>query len=309
MMALTEEKSQEVLRKNLKAFHESLAEAKYDNIEKLIAPDYYWNYDGAVILSSKQGRQALEGFVESTLHGLECHDIYNILDGNRGAVLFRISGRQTGPFLGLPVQQDGLYNIKSAESFLFDEDAKARTVHTVTPTSVMKQQMKGSVNASSFSQETSIKSNPQTSLEFRKLLRKNLRSLYLSANTGDSQQIHELAIDAVEVDENGTKTMGRDQFYKLITSQNAGLGAFPKKLFHAVEFFADGHFGAVEYVWQGMQESEYQGVPVREGAAVRMRGMVFFEFNSDGLITKATGVWNEDVVLATLTGQGGYLYP
>lgn len=187
-MAPTEDISQEEIRQNLKAFHENLGEAKYDNIESLIAPDYYWNYEGTVVLSSKQGRLALEDFVESTLHGLEVHDIYNILDGNRGAVLFRISGRQTGPFLWLPVQRDGLFNIKSAEIFLFDEDAKVRSVHTVTPTSVMKQQIQGSVNASSFSQKTDIKSNPQTSYEFRECDRKNLKALYLGANDGNSHK-------------------------------------------------------------------------------------------------------------------------
>lgn len=42
---------------------------------------------------------------------------------------------------------------------------------------------------------------------------------------------------------------------------------------------------------------------------VRMGGMLLFEFDEDGLVEKATGVWDEGVVGAALPEVGGYLFP
>jgi hypothetical protein len=62
-------------------------------------------------------------------------------------------------------------------------------------------------------------------------------------------------------------------------------------------------------VWQGRQRSSYQGIEVKEGAQVRVRGILFFEMDGKGLVKRVTGVHDEAHVGAQLAGKGGYLYP
>lgn len=296
------------IRLNLRTFHQNLDAGNFSAIGPLIAPDYYWNYEGNIILTRAGGQTALETFVTSTLNGMRARDIYNIVDGNRGAVLFRISGRQSGPFLGLPVQQDGRFNVRSGEFFTFNRDAEAREVVTVTPLGIMLDQMRGVLEPAGVRND-SLKQAMKRDAGYVKLVKRKLASIHLDANAGDLDDIAKLAVDRVEVDENGSVSYGREAFVRLVTAQNAGNGSFPGKLFHDFDVLVDGNLGAISYVWQAPQEEKYLGTEVKEGSLVRMRGMLFFEFDEDGLVTKATGVYDERVVNATLTGTGGYLYP
>ena len=297
------------IRKNLNIFHKNLSIANYTAIGTLLSPDYYWNYDGTILITRQAGAAALEYFVESALHGLEGRDIYNLIDGNRGAVLFRISGKQSGDFLGLPLQKEGRYNVRSAEHFIFNGDAEAREVVTVTPTRVMKKQMTGEIEVPYVCSNVSLKVNPQTNLGFRELIRKNMAALHLNVMAGDADKNAVFATEDVEVDENGDVSRGREAFVGLVAARNVGLGSFPEKAFHDFDVLADGKLGAISYIWQGAQKEKYIDVPLKEGAIVRMRGMLFFEFNDNGLIEKAFSVYDEGVVSNTLTGTGGYLYP
>lgn len=296
------------IRLNLRTFHQNLDAGNFSAIGPLIAPDYYWNYEGNIILTRSGGQTALETFVTSTLNGMRARDIYNIVDGNRGAVLFRISGKQSGPFLGLPLQQDGRFNVMSGEFFTFNGDTEAREVVTVTPLGIMQDQMRGVLEPAKVSND-SLKQAAKRDAEYVKVVKRKLASIHLASNAGNLDVIAKLAVDRVEVDENGSVSYGKEAFVKLVTAQNAGNGSFPGKLFHDFDVLVDGNFGAISYVWQAPQEEEYLGIEVKEGSVVRMRGMLFFEFNEDGLVSRATGVYDERVANATLTGTGGYLYP
>lgn len=296
------------VRTNLRAFHQNLDAGNFSTIGSLLAPDYYWNYEGNIILTRQGGQAALAFAVTSALNGLHAQDIYNIIDRDRGAVLFRISGRQSGPFAGLPLQEDGRYNVMSGETFTFNADAEARHVVTVTPLGIMKDQMRGAIEPPSVQNET-LRYPLNKDDEYKELIRKNMASIHLDANAGNLDNIVRLTVDDVVVDENGIHSRGKEAFVKLVTAQNAGKDSFPDKLFHDFDILADGNFGAVNYLWQAPQAKKYNDVEVKDDAAVRMRSMLFFEFNDDGLIAKVTGVYDEGVVGATLTGTGGYLYP
>ena len=310
-MAITDSYDEEFTvkaRSNLRAFHQNLSKGQYAANGPLIATDFHWNYDGTIILTRDAGITALTSVVETAFRGLDAPDIYNIVDGDRAAVLFWLQGKQTGPFLGLPLQPDGRFKARSAEYFIFNDDALTRDVVTLTPISLIKAQMQGQVPVAEPS-KVSLPNNPQTSPQYRNLLRRNLMSIHLNANARNASAIRELASDDVEVDENGSMSRGKDAFVDLVTANNAGKSAFPEKAFHAFDVLADGQLGAVSYVWHGVQQRAYNGMPVKEGATVRMRGMLFFEFDDKGLIRKAIGAYDEGVVNTTLAGTGGYLYP
>jgi predicted ester cyclase len=305
---LYDEHCTSLVRHNFRSFHINLSKGDYAANGPLVSSDMYWNYDGTIILSRQGFTTALSGFVESALKGLSAVDRYNIVDGNRGAVLLRLSGKQSGPFVGLPLQEYGRYDVWEAEKVVFDEDALARSFITMTPIDLMKEQMKGVIPVSGAPSNTTYGNNPQTSRQFRERLRTMMAAFHLNANAGNANANAAFATENVQIEENGVFSHGRDAFVASVTSQNAGKGAFPEKLFHDVDILADGKLGAVEYVWQAPQKSEYAGIAVKENAAVRLRGMLFLEFSDEGLVEKVIHVFDEGVVNKTLTGTGGWLY-
>ncbi|KAL2070998.1 hypothetical protein VTL71DRAFT_14024 [Oculimacula yallundae] len=297
-----------LIRRNFRSFHINLSKGQYDANGPLVSSDTFWNYDGNIILSRKGFTTALSEFVDSALKGLSAVDRYNIVDGNRGAVAIRLSGKQSGPFVGLPLQTNGRYDVWEAEKVIFDEEALVRSWVTITPIDVMKEQMKGVIDTCATSSNTTYGANPQTSRHFRERLRKTMAAFHLNANDGNASANAALATEDVQIEENGVFSQGRDAFVASVTSQNAGRSAFPEKLFHDFDILADGKLGAVEYLWQGPQKSEYAGIALRKNAVVRMRGMLFLEFNDEGLVVKVISVYDEGVVQTTLTGTGGWLY-
>lgn len=303
-LALTQHQEQytSLLRANLRSFHQNLDTGNWNAIGRSLAPDYYWDYDGTIILSPPAAQAALQHVAGTLLGGVHAQDIYNIVDGDRGAVLFRISGKQGADFFGVPLQQPaGRYDVRSAERFIFNADGLAREVTTVTPIGITKEQMRGNVELPVAS-EVVFRPSVQTERGFEERVRKTLASLHLNVLAGNASANEVLAVRDVRNDENGVITSGREAFAKLISASNAGLRAFPVKAFHDFDILVDGLYGAIDYVWAGSQEGEYKGLPAREGANVKVRGMFFFEFNEDGLVEKAVSVFDEGVIEATLTG-------
>ncbi|KAF5020880.1 hypothetical protein F66182_7082 [Fusarium sp. NRRL 66182] len=294
------------LRTNLARFHTNLDSGKWEDNEKLITQDYYWNYDGNTFIGSTNAIEALGYVVEGPLRGLKATDIYNIVDGNRGAILLQISGKQAGEFAGLPRQNNGLFNVKEAELLIFNGAALAHSALTITPIALMKEQMQGIIEAPVQS-EMNMRPNPQTHRAFRQQARKTLASLHANVNSGRVGENGQFAAENVEVELNNQVRRGREAFINLVASNAAGSGAFPKKTFHDAEVLVDGKQGAIEYIWLSNQEQGYPGLSSANGTEVKVRGMLFMEFNDAGLITKATDVYDEGVIVATLSGSTSYL--
>ena len=129
-----------------------------------------------------------------------------------------------------------------------------------------------------------------------------MKKLQMNISEGHPERNAELAVEDVEVDENGVVSRGRDAFVKLISMENAGLGNFPDKRHFYDRVLADGHIGVVDYVWQEVKTNG-TGVPVRQ------RGMLYFEFNDEGLMKKVIGVYDEFSVEVQMSGEGKYSYP
>lgn len=168
--------------------------------------------------------------------------------------------------------------------------------------------MSGTVAAGDVPEE-GVRSGSQKDAAYTSRVRQILVSIHVHTNAGKLDAIAALAAEDVEVDENGTKSTGKQAFVSVVTAQNAGKGSSPEKLFHDFDVLVDGTFGAISYVWQGAQAKKYSGIDVKAGAMVRMRGMLFFELDDEALVTKVTSVYDEGVVEASLSKVGGYLYP
>ncbi|KAK3710246.1 hypothetical protein LTR37_010467 [Vermiconidia calcicola] len=284
-----------LVRKNLGSFHKNLSKGKYAANALLNAPDVHWNYDGTLIVSREAAIAALKGQAEGSFSGVQARDVYTIVDGHLGSTLYRLQGTQSGPFAGLPVQPDGDFNAYGAELFVFDTEALLTDLTTVDRIGIIKAQMAGEAKVPLVEVEKA--SNPQTSPEYRAMLRQNIAKLHDNVIAGKPGANAVLAAEEVIVEDNGS----------ISNAEKAGHGAFPIKSFHDDYILADGKQGVVEYVWQAAQESEYMGLHPKEGAQVRMRGFLFFEFDDQGLVTKVVGIHDEFVVAAQL--EGGFLYP
>ncbi|KAK3707271.1 hypothetical protein LTR37_012272 [Vermiconidia calcicola] len=275
-----------LVRKNLGSFHKNLSKGKYAANALLNAPHVHWNYDGTLIVSREAAIAALKGQAEGSFSGVQARDVYTIVDGHLGTTLYSLQGTQSGPFAGLPVQPDGDFNAYGAELFVFDADALLTDLTTVDQIGVMKDQMAG---------------------EAKVPLVQNIAKLHDNVVAGNPGANAVLAAEDVVVEDNDSISNGRDAFVRLASAENAGQGAFPIKSFHDDYILADGKQGVVGYVWQAAQDSEYMGLQPKEGAQVRMRGFLFFEFDDQGLVTKVVGIHDEFVVAAQL--EGGFLYP
>ena len=294
------------VRKNLAAFHKNLSKGDIAANGPLNAPDCHWNYDGNLIISREDAVATLKFVVEGSFRGLKAVDIYQIVDGNIGAVLYRVHANQTGEFAGIPPQDGARMTFRGGELFVFNEDALLRNLITIEPIGQVINQLSGKTEVPAV-RDQSLAANPQTSPEYRKLLRRNMTQLHKNIIQGSPEANVAYAAENVKVDDNGSMRSGRGAFVELLSARTLGEGAFPEKKFHVDHIVADGKLGVIEYVLEAIQQQEYAGLP--PGGKARMRGMFFFEFDGAGTITCVTAVHDEAVLRRQVSEPGSYLYP
>lgn len=299
---------EERVRHALSMFHINLSEGKYSANGPMVSFDMEWNRNGGLQLSRKNFVTTLTTFNDS-FHGLQVPDRYHIVDGNVGAVLYHLQGPQTGEFEGIP-NTGKLLDIMGAELMEFDSDAKLDYLITIEEFGIAIDELSGKQPISSPT-PVSLFKNPQTSQEFRQKLREQMASLHRGFNLGQHSAIADLATQDVIVNADGTRDKGQNAFVALTTSD---LDAFPDKIFHDDFILADGHLGAIESVWEGTQTGVYTGpdgnVIQPTGQSVRVRSLLFLEFNDQALISSATVVHDEAVVARQLLeNQSDVAYP
>lgn len=275
----------------------------------MVAEDVHWNFDGNLIISRKEWTNALTTVVNGSFQGLYIPDFFQLVDGNICATLYDLQGNQTGPFLGQPVTPGAHFKVRGAELGVFDSEVLLSELFTIQPLGKIKAQMAGQEEVPPPTPRGSQPvPNPQTSAEYRALLRQNMASMHKNVNAGNATSNGLLAAEDVTVDNNGDVTTGRDAFMDIMAARNQGLGAFPQKQFHDEYVLADGRLGAIEYIWHGRQKTEYMD-RAADDTMVRVRGMLFFEFNKEGLVEKVVSVHDEAVIGYQLEETVRYLYP
>ncbi|KAI9668428.1 MAG: hypothetical protein M1831_001182 [Alyxoria varia] len=295
------------LRPRLSSFHERLSRG--DVPSNNTSPSTHWNYDGQLLISRPEWHKALSTNINTSFKGLHIPDVYQLVDGNLCAVMYDLQGNQTGPFLGQPLREGARFKVHGAEFMVFDRDLLLEDLITVEPLGKIKAQFAGTEKVDPPTPEGArpVRAGT-TSEEFLRRSRRNMASLHENVRKGRAGDNAELAVQDVVVDADGDVKRGREAFVDVVAARDQGLGAFPEKMVHDEYVLADGRLGAVEYIWHGRQRGEYLGMEA-SGKMVRVRSVLFFEFDGEGLVVKVVSVHDEGVIGTQLRGEGGYLYP
>ena len=96
--------------------------------------------------------------------------------------------------------------------------------------------------------------NPQTPPAFRQKLRDSMAKIHENFNAGNNSANAKLVKENVLVDADWNVTSGVEAFLGLVGKWQR---SFPDMVFHDDAVLADGHLGAVEFVWEGTQTGEY----------------------------------------------------
>ena len=299
------------VRNTLSMFHINLSHGRYAANAPMVSLDIEWNRNGGLLLGRNNFVTTLAEF-NTTFHGLQVPDRYHIVDGNVGAVLYRLQGPQTGEFAGI-ANTGKLLDIWGSELMQFNSEAKLSYLISIEEFGIAVEQLTGQQPVTSPVQ-VNLLENPQTSPEFRQTLRNHMASLHQNFNERQQKAISAIVARDVAVDADQTLASGVNAFLELF---NSGLESFPDKIFHDDFILADGHLGAIESVWEGTQKGAYTTsngtVITPTGQAVRVRSILFLEFNDEALIVSATLVHDEGVIerqlLEKQTATAYPLYP
>lgn len=297
-----------LIRKNLGTFHINLSHGLYSSNGPLVSPSISWNVNGLLLISRASFVARLTGF-NASFHGLEVPDIYHIVDGHVGAVMYRLQGPQTGPFENIPPSGEGI-DVLGGELMTFNKDALLWDLKTVEEISIAESQLLGKTAAGPLVTNLTslLVENPQTSPEFRQHSREAIASIHENFNSGNNAATSHLLSPNINVILGSSSNNTSPQaFVEMIAKWSK---TFPDMVYHDDAVLADGKLGASEWVWEGTQTGSYTAmngtVLEPSGKSVRMRGFLFFEFTQDGLINKVTGVWDEGVIEEQLNGGPAY---
>jgi hypothetical protein len=99
-----------------------------------------------------------------------------------------------------------------------------------------------------------LQPNPQTPPAFRQKMRDSMGKIHANFNVGNNSANAQLVRADVEVNADWNVTTGSQAFLDLISQWQC---SFPDMVFHDDALLADGHLGAVEFVWEGTQTEDY----------------------------------------------------
>ena len=288
------------VRTTLGRFHPHLSAGEYAANGPMVSETIHWNDKGLLLVGRDSYVNHLTSF-NVTFRGLQAPDRYHLVDGHVGAVLYRLQGRQTAEVAG--VNTGNKVDILGGELMDFDSDGLLNVLYSIEEIGLLIDQLTGMVNVSHF-MPVSLEENPQTSADFRTSAREALGTLHENFNAGMNGKNGGLARLDVRVQADTVQQTGRTAFVGLFDKWK---GAFPDLLYHDDYVLADGRMGCLAYVWQGTQTGEYvapNGTTIHAtGKPVRVRGMTFFEFDKDGLISSVVNVHDEAVIMEQLGGQ------
>jgi len=298
------------LRERLDSFHERLSVGIIP--EDTYSSDIHWNFDGNLVISDVEWGKALRSVIGpgGFWGDLIIPDYYQLVDGNICGTMYNLQGNQTGQFLGLPVQPGARFNVHGAELWVFDHALEVNRLITIQPTGRVRAQFAGEIEVPPvIPRDSESLPNEQTTKEYRDARRKAMAAMHKNVLSGNAEANADFASDEVVVDDIGDVRVGKAAFVEIIAAQTQGQGAFPVKQIHDEYIIADGRLGAIEYIWHGRQKGEYLG-RAPEDKMVRVRAMLWFEFNPAGMVEKVVSVHDERVILNQLEDNVGYmLYP
>lgn len=291
-------------RTNEATFHINFSAKDFDNNAPLVTQDIAWNNGGSLAIGRDVFVQGLKGY-EQVFHDMKLLDIYQIVDGNVGAVLFRGQGQHAAPFLGVKPEGRKM-NVLIGEWMVFNENSLLDDLITIVPGQRVLPQITGKETppAPVSNLAELLVPNPQTSIEFRSKWKAAISSIHDSYDTGKDDTIAALASPNITVSNAGVEATGREAFVDAISEF---YHAFPDLIFHDEKVIVDGHLAATSWVWQGTHTGAWTGLNGTTIAPthkpVRGRGFYFFEIGKQSqLVDKVTIIWDAAIIESQLTG-------
>jgi len=235
---------------------------------------------------------------------LQLYDVLRLNDGNTASILFYLHAHQTGAFGGVPATGNKV-QAANGELFVFDEDALVSRFIGVNQLDLVGLQISGQAPVDEF-RNYSLVNNPQTPQAYRDKIKTAAAQFNRNFNLGNSSAIAALAAPDVTVhpgNSNDTTTSGRQALVNLITKYKTAL---PDLLAHDEYVVGDGHYAAVEFIWQGTRTGPFVAtngtVVPPDGKVYRTRAFRWMEFNREGLVTTLWEVANNNDFLTNVQG-------
>ncbi|KAJ3496100.1 hypothetical protein NLG97_g2905 [Lecanicillium saksenae] len=293
-------------KKTLTAFHHNYSKAKFDENGELTNPSLAWYADGILTIGTVD---FVNGLKSDTIvfPGLILADVYRILDGDRGAVLYRVQGKQQEEFLGIKPEGRNVDYLQ-AEGMKFDRNSLLEELQTTSALEVGRKQLLGELPADEPAKDDLdryVVYNPQTPLAFRNLAKQAATEIHENYNIGQNSKNRDLVACNVTVAIQGyAQNEGPEAFSDLVVHHTK---SFSGLLYHDFNIVAEGRLVGVEWAWEGKHDGDYTApngtVIPATSRLVRNRGFYFFEFGLyNGLIEKVTAVWNELLVEGQING-------
>jgi predicted ester cyclase len=230
---------------------------------------------------------------------LKISDNIILNDGNTAAIFYYFQGHQTGAFNGVPASGAAIEAL-NGELMVFDNDVLLNRLISINEIDTVELEITGQKTVNHFEKITLIE-NPQTSIEFRQKIKNIAAQFNNNFNLGKTSANTAFLVPDVEV--------LTDQ--GLHTGKNAVLSLFsryakshPDLIAHDEYILGDGHFTAVEWVWQGTFTGPFiasNGSTIQPtGKSYRMRGLRWMQHNEEGLVTKVWQVTNNNDLITNI---------
>lgn len=293
-------------RKNLASFHRNFSHQKFAENAPLTNPSIAWDQDTSLTIGTDSFVKGIQGFGE-VFSGLILADVYRIIDGDSGSILFRAQGKQGGEFMGIkPEGRD--VDFFQAEFMVFDRNSLLEDLQTTSSLDIAVKQLLGQLPAGKPNKDDLdhlLVENPQTPLAFRNKAKKAVTEIHENYNLGHNAANRDLVAPNVIVSiQTHEEHKGPEAFSDLIAHHTK---SFSGLLYHDYGIVADGRLAAVHWVWEGKHDGDYNApngtVIPATGRTVRNRGYYFYEFGlCSGLINKVTAVWDELSIEGQING-------
>jgi hypothetical protein len=213
------------------------------------------------------------------------------VDCNLASVRYFFQGTANGHFAGLPSTGNKI-EVAGGETFQYDENALLYRLITVEPLDKIVLEVEGVTKSTPSRISPPSPTHkplllPRQNQEHRQHTRQNFNLRQTALTTA-------FASPNIIVDADGTISHGKqallDHFETLLS--------FPDLLAHDEYVLSDGHYASTEIIWQGTRNGSFtatNGTVVEpDGKMYRVRGMRWFEFNDEGLMTKFMESHNND---------------
>jgi predicted ester cyclase len=230
---------------------------------------------------------------------LKISDNIILIDGNTAAIFYYFQGHQTGPFNVIPASGAAIEAL-NGELMVFDQDVLLNRLISINEIDTVDLEITGKKIVDHFENVTLIE-NPQTSAEFRQKIKNIAAQFNKNFNLGNNSANAAFLAPNVEVlTDQGLQT-GKDAVLNLFTRY---VKSHPDLIAHDEYILGDGHFTAVEWVWQGTFTGPFlasNGSTVQPtGKSYRMRGLRWMQYDDQGLVTKVWQVTNNNDLITNV---------